>query len=142
MIQDELTVSQKETLRGLPERFPPERIDCLWLFSPHVVKARESGFIVITLFSETEPGRHRTLLTVRYESEPIKGRMRREERVTEEGSAPPDRIERVIAGVMARTGADAADPILEEIRGDPARWDDLLGRAGLGPPPVLDLSSQ
>ncbi len=136
MIQAELTLAQKVTVQGLPGRFPPERIDCLWLFPPHVVKARESGFIVITLLPETEPSHHRTLLTVRYESEPIKGRVRREERVSEEGSAPPDRIERVIAGVMARSGADAGEPILEEIRGDPTRWEEFLGRAGLDPPPT------
>lgn len=131
MIQAELTPAQKETLRRLPERFPPERMDRVWIFSPQVVNARESGFLIVTLIPGSEPVSHRTLLTVRYETETIRGRIHREERVTEEGSAPPDRIERVIAGVLVRSGDDAPEPAVAEIGGEPARWFALLEQVGI-----------
>lgn len=136
MSTTELTFSQRAILEKLPERFAPERIDHVWIFPPHFVGGRESGLVVLSLLAETdgESADYRTLVTCRYEAERVKGRDRYEERVTEEGSAPPTRIERVIAGVLARSGADAAEPITEQIGGDPARWTTFLEQYAVATP--------
>jgi hypothetical protein len=134
MSHTELTSSQQELLRCLPERFRPERIDRLWLFPPHLAKDRESGFLVLSLLPAADAGDgadYRTLVTVRYEAEQVKGELRWQDRVTEEGSAPPDKIDRVIAGVLIRSGADAAEPIAEVLAGNPGQWFAFLERLGL-----------
>jgi hypothetical protein len=51
--------------------------------------------------------------------------------VTEEGSAPPEGIERVIAGVLARSGARFSDPLVARIEGSDDRWSQFLARLGL-----------
>jgi hypothetical protein len=139
MSETDLTPSQQAILRRLPETFPPDRIDRLWIFPPHVAAGRESGFVVISLL-ESEPDdperamTHRTLFTYRYETHPVKGGTRRDERVTEEGSAPVERIDRVIAGVLARSAANAVEPIAEALGGDESRWSAFLDRFGLSVP--------
>lgn len=128
MAINELTSFQQALLRNVPGRYPPERIDRLWIFPPHVAPKRESGFIVLSLLQEDGDDDRRTVVTLRYSMEEVKGRPKAEERVTEEGSAPPERIDRVIAGVLARSGEDDVEPIAAEIGGDPERWTELLTR--------------
>ena len=133
MPHPELTPAQRELIANLPSRFPPERIDRLWLFPPHVGNSRESGFVVLSLLptdDQTTDRERRTLVTVRYESFQEKGRTRREERLVQEGTAPPDGIERVIAGVIRRSNQQEAVPLVEGIGGRPERWDQLLDRLG------------
>jgi hypothetical protein len=125
-----LTPSQMDLIRGLATRFPPQRIDRFWLFPPHHGDARESGFVVLSLLPEAEADDQRTLVTVRYDSTAVKGRWQRQERTTEEGSAPPDSVERVMAGVLLRAG-EGTDPFVERIEGDPERWGRLLERLGI-----------
>jgi hypothetical protein len=134
MSHSDLTPSQRELLRILPERFPPERIDRLWLFPAHLGKDRESGFLVLALLPQLGTAtahHHRTLVTVRYEVADVKGRPQWQDRVTEEGSAPPDRIDRIIAGVLVRSGADAVEPLVEVLAGSRGRWLAFLERLGL-----------
>jgi len=130
--KESLTVSQREVLLGLPSRVPVERIDRLWLFQPQHGREGESGLIVLSLLPE-EPlfSPQRRLLTLRYRAEPARGRLRREETLAEEGRAPPERIERVIAGVLARIGETAGEPVAEAIEGSPALWAAFLQRLGI-----------
>ena len=51
-----------------------------------------------------------------------------EEGVTEEGWAPPESIDRVIAGVLSRTGEDAGEPLEERMDAGEAGWCELLNR--------------
>jgi hypothetical protein len=134
MTDQDLTPAQSELLRGLPERFPLDSIDCVWIFAPHRGKLRESGFLVISLFPPPAAGhgQDRTLVTLRYETDLTPaGKSRREDRIAEEGQAPAERIERVIAGVLARSGPDAVAPRLERIEGRAERWPEVLSRLGL-----------
>ncbi|MDR0786489.1 MAG: hypothetical protein LBG44_01245 [Gemmatimonadota bacterium] len=132
MAPAELTAAQKTILQKLAARFDPLGIDRLWLFPPRVVAGRESGLVVLSVCDGArEAGGQRTLFTCRYEAIPVRGGMRTEERVAEEGSAPVERIERVIAGVLARSGADEAEPTLEVIEGDTERWALFLEKLGL-----------
>jgi hypothetical protein len=134
MTTSELTLAQAELLRGIPQRFAAERLDRIWIFAPHVVRSRESGFVVLSLLPQPgeDPDR-RTLVTLRYEAEQVKGETVRQERVDEEGSAPCERIERVIAGVLARSGAESPDPRSEEIDGRADRWLEILEKLGVAP---------
>jgi len=133
----ELTPSQRQLILGLPERLSPDRIDRLWIFAPHLTKSRESGFVVISLFEGSDvaqPGGppqkapKRGLVTYRYETGLTKGSSGVQHRVTEEGSAPAERIDRVIAGVQARSGADSPEPLVEDVAGSWEVWQRLIER--------------
>jgi len=127
-----LTISQREVLRSLPSRVPVARIDRLWLFEPRIGKSRESGLVVLSTMPEAPPfSEQRRLLTLRYRAEPVRGRLERSEKLTEEGSAPPAGIERVIAGVLARSGEEAGEPMAETVGGSDLRWTQLLERLGI-----------
>jgi hypothetical protein len=54
--------------------------------------------------------------------------------VTEEGWAAADRLDRVIAGVLARSGEGAGDPAEEQFDGGPADWEALVQRLGMASP--------
>jgi hypothetical protein len=127
-----ITQSQAELVRGLSGRYPPDSVDRLWLFPAHLGKVKETGFVVLSLLpppDQVEDDR-RTLVTIRYEAEPSKGRLQRTERLDEEGRAPPERIDRIIAGVISRSAVEISEPLVVEIAGDGDRWTDLLRRIG------------
>lgn len=110
-----------------------ERVDRLWIFTPHQRKARETGLIVLSLFPEDAVlGEARALLTVRYVAEQTKDKLQLRETVTEEGWTSPERIDRVIVGVLERAGETTGDPIEERIEGGleswPEGWRQLLAR--------------
>jgi hypothetical protein len=119
-------------LQRVPNSIPVEQIDRLWLFEPQIGKSRETGLLVLSLLPQ-EPlfSQQRRLLTLRYSAETIQGKLQREEVLSEEGRAPPERIERVIAGVLARTTGAAGEPLTELISGSQERWVQLLERLGV-----------
>ena len=123
------TLALRRLLSRLPEQLPPERIDRLWLFSPRDLNGRESGLVVLSLFVE-DAGESsvRELLTLQYEAEPAANDLHLTHQLTSQGTAPGDRIPRLIDGVLARLADEREDPIAEEIAGDLARWSDLLTR--------------
>ncbi|MEX2583987.1 MAG: hypothetical protein WD766_11970 [Gemmatimonadota bacterium] len=128
----QLTTSQRELLGSLPERFAIERVDRIWIFSAHQGKLRETGLFVISLLPEPEQQTsQRTLFTLRYHTDTIKGVLQRTESLSEEGRAPPERIDRVIEGVLARAGEDLSEQLVVPIEGEVGRWDELLARVGL-----------
>jgi hypothetical protein len=144
-VRPDLSPCQQALLRTLPERFPPERIDRLWIFAPHFYKARETGFFVLSLIADeahdagpphptagaAPPNQRRALVTLRYETANGYAGHTIRQRVTEEGWAPPEQIDRVIAGVLARSHTEFSDPFVEAIGGHPDRWEDLLTWLGL-----------
>jgi hypothetical protein len=125
----DLTPAQRELVRGLPTAFAIDRIDHIWIFPPFTNRKRETGFIVLSLLSPTE-GRedNREVVTIRYEAGLSGGRTGYQQRVTEEGWAPAERIDRVIAGVLARSGSTSAEPISEQIGADQSNWEGFLER--------------
>lgn len=121
-----LTPSQKEVLHAIPSRNPIEAIDRIWIFPPRHHQTRESGLFVLALIPYTPAAEGvRTLCTIRYHCETDKGRMRRSETITEEGSAPAERIDKVIAGVLRRD-AEPGEPWLLEVGGSPERWAEIV----------------
>jgi hypothetical protein len=118
-------------LSALADRIPVVRIDRVWLFPPRQLGERESGLAVLSLYSDEPdlPGDRRQLYTLRYEAS--RGRSAtRHDHLEQQGSAPRDRVSRVIAGVLRRLG-EAEDPRLETVEGDPARWSAVLGVDGV-----------
>jgi hypothetical protein len=119
-------------LLELPATVPLHRIDRVWIFAPRTTAARETGLVVLSLLGEPS-GRadRRQLVTVRYEAESVRGAVRRTDRVTEEGWAPADRLSRLIAGVLARLGAGAEEPVERAVAGSAEAWAALLADLGV-----------
>lgn len=136
---NELSAAQAELLRRLTGRIAVEQIERLWIFPPHQGKIRETGLFVISTKAEDSGAKDtHALTTVRYTAESVKARLQVEESYSEEGWAPAERIDRVIAGVLARSGDEVSEPLEAEIGGSAERWQELLERFGI----MLDQVSQ
>lgn len=133
------TPAQATLIRSLPERFGLERIRRIWIFGPHQGKSRESGLIVVSLLAEESGAKGLlALVTLRYRAEVVKGELKIEDSTAQEGWAPPERIDRVIEGVLARGGEEAGEPHEAQVDGDEDRWSALLEELGIR----LDPASQ
>jgi hypothetical protein len=120
----------RQLLGTLPDRVPLHRLDRLWLFPPREVAGRETGLVVISLLPEDEPGGPRSVLTLRYEVRGTGTRRQFSDTLVEQGTAPAERISRIIDGVRQRLADDAADPAVHEIAGDLSRWSELAATLG------------
>lgn len=128
MSESTLTSAQQAILDSIPTRLELARLDRVWVFPPHHGKTRETGLFVISLLDRADPvSGPRTLLTLRYQAEMVNGRVTRTEQLNEEGRAPVPEIERVIAGVLARSGDESGDPEVLHVDGDPSRWQERAG---------------
>ena len=67
-----------------------------------------------------------------------KGQLQIEESTAQEGWAPPERLDRVIAGVLARGGEETGEPFEAHIDGREERWTGMLEELGV----LLDPASQ
>ena len=129
-----LTEAARQLLRELPATVPVARIDRVWLFAPREVAGKESGLLVLSLLPEgEEDGSQRRVVTIRYEAERTRGRLRRTDTVAEQGSAPAERIPRLIEGVLRRLRDEAAEPVTHAIGGVPDRWHAWLATLGAAP---------
>ncbi len=125
-------------LAAAAERIPPARVDEVWTFPPRPVGEKESGLAVLAVFpGEGERPDRRALFTLRYEAEPERGpkgkptgRMLRTDQLEEQGVAPADRLDRIVDGVVRRTGGVGDAPRVHPIGGDAARWEALLRDLG------------
>jgi hypothetical protein len=126
------TPALRQLLLELPARIPLERLDRLWVFSPREIGGREHGLLVLALLpadAAEEPIRH--LLTLRYQAQQTAAGIRRTDTLAEQGSAPPERLPRVIAGVLHRLRDESEEPLEVEVAGSPERWHGLLRRFGI-----------
>lgn len=136
MRPDPATEALRELLARLADRIPPGQIDRLWLFPIRTVGSRESGLVVVSTLSPTDAGGPRRVLTVRYEIRRTREGVTAAETLAEQGTAPAEHVDRVIAGVIRRLGDDAGQPVPHHIAGDPDRWSELilsLGAAAVDP---------
>jgi hypothetical protein len=107
------------------------RIDRVWLFAPRALAGREHGLLVLSVLpAGGSPPDQRAILTLTYEAAESRGELTVTDVVTEQGSVPADRVPRVIAGLLRRLRDEPADPLEEEIGGDPERWAAFLRRLG------------
>ncbi|MDP9348149.1 MAG: hypothetical protein M3P24_03255 [Gemmatimonadota bacterium] len=111
-------------LAAAGEHTAPEQVDQVWIFPPRAMGGRESGLAVLALFAEPdERGPRRTLHTLRYEAESLKGgRTRRTDSLVEEGTVPADRLDRIVDGMVRRLGGGMETPEVRNVAGDRARW--------------------
>ena len=124
-------------LLAAAERIPPERVAQVWIFPPRQVAARETGLAVLVVTGEDAADARRTIWTLRYEVETGKGgKTTRTDALEEQGTVPPDRVGRIVEGVVHRLEEQAEAPDVRETGGDPAAWRALLDELGAPPAPV------
>lgn len=127
----ELTDIQAQVLLSLHEKIDPARISRIWIFPAHRIKARETGLAVIALLPDAEDRADMYAVhTLRYHASSEKGKLHMEQSLSEEGRTTADRIDRVIAGVLARSGTEPGEPIVVEVGGDAEAWDVRLDELG------------
>jgi len=111
-------------LRIIEQEVAIERIDRVWIFPPRRLDAGETAVVVVSAYPEVGTDR-RTVFAAHYtapadDSDP---------RLTldEFGTAPADRVGRVVEEVVDRLKDEpAAPPRTTRIEGDEARWHDLV----------------
>jgi len=114
-------------LGAIPKHIPVTSIDELWIFPPYRVGRAESIVAVVSAFEDG--GDRRRIFTARCTvSRDPKGSRSVEPELTEQGIAPPDRIGRLIEGVLRRLGDElpTAPPQQVRIGGDVAQWEVLV----------------
>ncbi len=135
-----VTPQLAEALATASAKLPPGRVDRVWVFPPRRTGEKETGLAVLAVYADEDPSSERRgVWTLGYEAEPLKdGRFRRTDSLVEQAVAPAGRVERVIEGVLRRLGTETEQPRVHEIRGDGAKWAELLAEGGV----QLDFSSQ
>lgn len=116
------------TLRAVGERLGPTAVDRLWVFPPLVRARREWGLVAAGCFEGRDV---RRLVTASYSAERTGKGLFLEMRLLDEGLAPPDRLPRVMAGVVGRTREPLGHPRVVEIGGAAEAFDSFL--SGFGP---------
>jgi hypothetical protein len=111
------------TLQMMARRLGESEIDRLWVFPPLIVGRKERGLVAASCF--TEDGARR-LYTAPYTAERTGTSLSVENGIAEEGQAPPDRLARVMQGVVRRSEIDLGEPRMVEIAGDPEKFMALL----------------
>jgi hypothetical protein len=127
-------------LDSLPRHLSIEVVDELFIFPPRRVGSTQSVVVVISAFDGTD-GRRR-VLTARYVARhDRRGKAQIEESIVEHGVAPPDRIGRLIDGVLRRLDEElaSAPPYAARVGGDPERWNSLRDKLAAEAAPPLPL---
>jgi hypothetical protein len=136
MAPSPLTAAQRLLLQSLQQWVPVARIDRLWIFPPHIGKRVETGLVVVSALADERAGDDmRELVTVGYSAEQLQDKLQMIPTVAHEGWASSDRLDRVIAGVLNRSGDAAAEPVEEHIEVSPSGWPGFLERIGVVVPP-------
>jgi hypothetical protein len=117
-------------LAAAVERLPVDQVDQVWTFPAHARGPRESGLAVLALFAAGAHDERRTLYTVRYDAESVKGEVRRADVVQEEGTVPRDRLDRLVDGIVRRLGGGMETPEIHDLGGAPERWAGLMAELG------------
>ncbi len=92
---------------------------------------RERGLVTASRFTPEMEDERRILVTASYLGERTGKGLTFECSIDEAGIAPPDRLPRVMAGVVRRAGEDLGDAREVEIGGDEAAFLELLETLGM-----------
>ena len=111
------------TLQMMARRLGESEIDRLWGFPPLIVGRKERGLVAASCFAEDGS---RRLYTAPYSAERTGTSLSVVNGIAEEGQAPPDRLPRVMQGVVRRSEIDLGEPRQVEIAGDPEKLRALL----------------
>ncbi|MSR36722.1 MAG: hypothetical protein EXR95_08820 [Gemmatimonadetes bacterium] len=96
------------TLAMVVDRLGAEGIDRLWIFPPMIRGRREWGLVAVSVFSAD--GERRRLHTAPYTAERTGQGLVISHDLHEQGEAPPDRIPRVMSGVVHRSPEELGEP--------------------------------
>jgi hypothetical protein len=115
----------QDFLDRLGARIPASAIDEVWIFPVRRAGPMESTVIALAAYDPDDA--RRRLFTARYTvTRDPKGKPIVEETLEEQGTAPAERVNRVIEGVLRRLGDDSTDvPRNARIGGDASAWSDL-----------------
>jgi len=113
------------TLRMIMARLGAEAVDRLWIFPPKIRGRKEWGLVAASCFHPAAEGR-RLLYTARYTAERTGEGPVTHTTLHEEGEAPPDRLGRVMGGVVRRSRDELGEPREVEIAGDLQRFEELI----------------
>jgi len=111
------------TLQMVARQLGEAEIDRLWVFPPLISGRKEWGLVAASCF--TEEGARR-LYTAQYFAERTGVKLFVDAGMSEAGQAPPDRLPRVMRGVVQRSGISLGDPRTVDISGDPERFQELM----------------
>jgi hypothetical protein len=111
------------TLMMMAQRLGENEIDRLWVFPPLIIGRKERGLVAASCFAEEGS---RRLYTAPYSAERTGLSLSVEHGIVEEGQAPPDRLARVMQGVVRRSEIDLGEPRMVEIAGNPEKLRALL----------------
>ncbi len=112
-----------EALRFLRDALGVEAVADLWIFPPLVRGRRERGLVVASAFAEED---RRGVHTVTYVAERTGKGVRVDPAIAEEGEVPPDRLPRMIRGVVRRARHDLGEPRRVDISGAADAFQALL----------------
>lgn len=112
-----------QTLTVLRDTLGIDAVDELWIFPPLVQGRRERGLVVASAFAEED---RRSVHTVTYLAERTGDGLTVTPRIEEEGEAPPDRLPRMIDGVVHRAKKDLGEPRNVRIGGEAETFEQLL----------------
>jgi len=115
-------------LQEIRERVDVERIDRVWVFPPLIRGRREWGLVAVSALASEET--QRTLFTARYSAELQGSGTSLEFEITAEGEVPPDRLPRVMDGVVRRSDLQLGDARETEIGGDREVYSALVEEHG------------
>jgi hypothetical protein len=108
----------------LGEQLGVPLVDRIWVFPPLIKGRREWGLVAVSLLTG-DPGR-RELVTGRYSAELTGGGMVFHPEVSSQGEAPPERLPRIMDGVVRRSGLHLGLPREIRIEGDSQRFENVL----------------
>ena len=114
------------TLAMVVDRLGAERIDRLWIFPPLIRGRKEWGLVAASVF--TEDAERRLLHTAPYVAERTGQGLALSHDVHEQGEAPPDRLPRVMSGVVHRSPEELGEPREVVVEGNPEPIAELMRR--------------
>ena len=118
-------------VQNLGAHYGAEALDRLWIFPPMIKGRRERGLVTASRFTPEVEDERRILVTASYLGERTGKGLTFECSIDEAGVAPPDRLPRVMAGVVRRAGEELGDAREVEIGGDAAVFTELLESLGM-----------
>lgn len=111
-------------LRAIERDVTVPRIERIWIFPPRRLEAGETAVVVVAAFLDHEPDRRR-VYAAHYTATPDAAEPRLA--LDEFGTAPADRVGRVVEDVLERIkDGSAAAPRAARVDGDTALWNQLL----------------
>ena len=113
------------TLRMLGEKVGVSELDRLWIFPPLIRGRREWGLVAASVYMGQEE--RRRLLSAPYVAERTgQGGLSVVHDLEEQGEAPPDRLPRVMDGVVRRAGEETGEPREVVVEGSPEAFEELM----------------